>query len=890
MNDYDFKFSIVIPVYNSEKYLECTIRSIVNQEKINFEADVQIILVNDGSLDNSEEICLKYKDLYPNNIVYIYKENGGVSSARNKGIELAEGKYINFLDSDDKFDENVLVEVYSFFEDNYEDIDFVSIPLYFFDLENGEHILNEKFNKNRVIDIFKEYKSIQLSASSSFFKKDITKKMLFDENLSYAEDAKFITKILLEKGKFGIVSNAKYFYRRRGNLTSAIQNGVSRKEWYNEYIINFSIDILNYSKTKFGFIPKYVQYLVMYDLQWRFIISNLSNDIFNDEEIISFKENIKYVLSDIDDSIIIQQKYIYLEHKLFCMNLKYGNNLRLNKINDKCDIYYGIHDSFIYKLSDFKPKIDFMHIDNNKLIIEGFLADIKLFKTENITIIAKANSEIYKAEILDNVKSQKHSLDEVIMEKKYFLMSIPLLENVQSTEIELFIKSNETEIKIKPNFNKFVRLFSDVEKSYFIDNGFCVVYQKGRFSVIRKTLKSKLGREVRFIQELYRRKQYKIVILRIFSYILKNIKRKEIWLIMDRVDMADDNGEALFRYTLNKKDNIKKYFVIDKKSKDYKRIKKLGKVLNFNSYRHKLFLILADKVISSHIEDNIRCGLESGGRYLKNLIDFKFVFLQHGIIKDDLSSWLNRYNKNINLFITSAEQEYDAILNENYYYNKDIVKLTGLARYDYLHDSNKKQIVISPTWRKNIVNNLNINTGKREYNENFKESIYFKVYNKLINDKKLIEYAKTYGYSIVFFPHPNIEQQLKDFKQNDFVLFKDKTTTYNKLFSESSLFITDYSSVVFDFAFLKKAVIYYQYDKGEIFEDGTHTYKRGYFDYDTMGFGEVCYEYNDLINLIIEYIENNCEMKTKYINRVNNFYRYVDAENCQRIYDEIKKI
>lgn len=52
MNDYDFKFSIVIPVYNSEKYLECTIRSIVNQEKINFEADVQIILVNDGSLDN----------------------------------------------------------------------------------------------------------------------------------------------------------------------------------------------------------------------------------------------------------------------------------------------------------------------------------------------------------------------------------------------------------------------------------------------------------------------------------------------------------------------------------------------------------------------------------------------------------------------------------------------------------------------------------------------------------------------------------------------------------------------------------------------------------------------------------------------------------------------
>lgn len=98
-----FLFSVVIPVYNVEKYLEEAILSIVNQT-IGFKKNIQLILINDGSPDNSGDICKKYKTLYPENIVYVEKENGGVSAARNEAFQYVDAKYVTFLDSDDKWE------------------------------------------------------------------------------------------------------------------------------------------------------------------------------------------------------------------------------------------------------------------------------------------------------------------------------------------------------------------------------------------------------------------------------------------------------------------------------------------------------------------------------------------------------------------------------------------------------------------------------------------------------------------------------------------------------------------------------------------------------------------------------------------------------------------
>ena len=108
-----YKLSVIIPIYNVEKYLEETLKSVIEQT-LGFENNIEMILVNDGSPDNSEEICLRYKEKYPENIVYIKQKNGGVSSARNTGAKVAKGEYINFLDSDDKWELDAFEKVYQF--------------------------------------------------------------------------------------------------------------------------------------------------------------------------------------------------------------------------------------------------------------------------------------------------------------------------------------------------------------------------------------------------------------------------------------------------------------------------------------------------------------------------------------------------------------------------------------------------------------------------------------------------------------------------------------------------------------------------------------------------------------------------------------------------------
>ena len=110
------KVSIIIPVYNVEKYLDKCLKSVLNQTYKN----IEIIVINDGSTDNSLKICKKYKD---KRIVLIDKENGGVSSARNKGLELASGKYITFVDSDDWLELDAIENMVSFIEK--ENVDFV---------------------------------------------------------------------------------------------------------------------------------------------------------------------------------------------------------------------------------------------------------------------------------------------------------------------------------------------------------------------------------------------------------------------------------------------------------------------------------------------------------------------------------------------------------------------------------------------------------------------------------------------------------------------------------------------------------------------------------------------------------------------------------------------
>ena len=110
-----------------------------------------------------------------------------------------------------------------------------------------------------------------------------------------------------------------------------------------------------------------------------------------------------------------------------------------------------------------------------------------------------------------------------------------------------------------------------------------------------------------------------------------------------------------------------------------------------------MYFLSADKIISAHIDEYVINAFGVKRDYLKNLFRFDFVFLQHGLTKDDLSGWVNRFNKNISLFVTAAKPEYQSIVDGNYFYTDKEVKLTGFPRFDNLvANKTKKQIIILP--------------------------------------------------------------------------------------------------------------------------------------------------------------------------------------------------
>ncbi|EAK0451902.1 capsular biosynthesis protein, partial [Campylobacter lari] len=253
--------------------------------------------------------------------------------------------------------------------------------------------------------------------------------------------------------------------------------------------------------------------------------------------------------------------------------------------------------------------------------------------------------------------------------------------------------------------------------------------------------------------------------------------------------------------------------------------------------------------------------------------------------KDDLSRWLN--SKKIDLFITSTKAEYDSIVNNynRYKFGKKEVLLTGLARHDTLLKNNNissiKQILIMPTWRANIVGSIT-NSSKRDLKENFKQSKYFQKWNSLLNNDDLKNLCELYSYTIVFNPHPNIMPYLKEFDILPYIKIANQNESLQMLFCNSSLMITDYSSVAFEMAYLEKPTVYYQFDKEEFFT--SHTYQKGYFSYEKNSFGPVVEDEEDLLKELESLLQNDCKPFDIYKENIDSTFVFKDSRCCERIY------
>lgn len=208
------KVSIIVPFYNVENYIEKCLQSLVNQTL----EDVEIILVNDGSQDGTEEIAKQFVEKYPNKIMYLEKENGGLSDARNYAIPYAKGEYIAFLDSDDYVEANMYEEMYN--KAKEENLDYVECDFLWEYPDKSLESKGKQYSNKKEMFIY-----TRVVAWNKLIKREIVQNnhLEFPKGYRY-EDVEFFYKLLPLIHNYGIVEKPFIHYVQRENSISNVQN------------------------------------------------------------------------------------------------------------------------------------------------------------------------------------------------------------------------------------------------------------------------------------------------------------------------------------------------------------------------------------------------------------------------------------------------------------------------------------------------------------------------------------------------------------------------------------------------------------------------------------------------------------------------------------------
>lgn len=670
-----FLFSVIIAAYNSDLYLKKAVDSIINQS-LGFEKNIQIIIVNDGSTDNTEEICLKYRVKYPQNIKYIStKSSFGPAHARNQGLKEVRGKYVNFLDSDDFITPNTFKDVYHFFEGHYNEIDIVSIPIYYFGAKKGNHPLNFKFKRTRVVDLIKQPDFIQLSAPSSFFKAEAIKNIKFNVKLQTAEDAFFVNQVLLDKLKLGLVKKGAYYYRKYEAKNSLLDYSSNTKHFYTTRLEYFHFKLIECSKNRYGKVLKFIQYTLMYDLQWLFKIKKV-DFVLSYDEIKELYINLIFILQNIGDDVIYNQKNIQNQLKTHIFFLKYlGNDYLAN-----CDYKYRkqVYDDIIDKLSLNQVFIDIFEIKNDVIYISGF---ITTFFNKKGKVFAFVNDKIFETKELEYPQRDRFSLNFEYAFNNDFEIYIP----ITSKNIKIQFKTEANDFKdLEIKFSRPCRL-SNTSKYLLSKNHIAKV--KGSTITVKpknwiRVLKNEISTIYTMLRETNQGWRTGVIFRIVYFIVYPFFSSKRIWIFMDLPYLADDNGINLFKYAVGVDDDIEKVFVLNKDNFAFDDISQIGKTIEYGSIKHRIYTLFAEKVISSHPDNGLVYPFWGNYPFLSGLVKFKLVFLQHGITKDNISRWLNKSDKNISLIVTASKLELESFFKYHYNYHRDVPQLLGFPRYD----------------------------------------------------------------------------------------------------------------------------------------------------------------------------------------------------------------
>ena len=469
-------------------------------------------------------------------------------------MNYANGTFINFLDADDKWEYHAFNNISLFFE-NHNDIDLIAGRIKFFEANNNFHPLDYKFYKTRIVNLSQEYDSIQLSASSSFFRKSSIEGKYFKEDVYFCEDSRFVNSILLLKPRMGLIKEAIYYYRKRNDYTSAINNQRNNLDFYFGTMNKVSNYLLNSSISIYNSILPFIQFLIIYDLFWR--IQSQAFYFLNSKNLRKYKILIEEILRQIDDKYIFEQKIVSNKYKIFALSKKYNRDLRYDIELKNNSFVYSKY--ILIDLNNSVVEWQIINLKNNILYLEA-IDNIWLPREKYNYFFRLDNKTIYP-KYLENSLYDFYTMYGLAQKGRTIFFEIPLELKNECQILYFYISYKDINIEIFPSLGLFSHI-PPLSNGYFVAENFIIKYVDKRLNVFQYSQLLEKKFENQYCRELNQNKKDNIINLR------KNIKYKkdkyyknyEIWIINDRFDRAGDNGEFFFRYlSLKKPKGIKPY-------------------------------------------------------------------------------------------------------------------------------------------------------------------------------------------------------------------------------------------------------------------------------------------------------------------------------------------
>lgn len=824
---------------------------------------LRVVLVDDGSDDESLETCRAWAASTSLRVDVLHQKNAGQGAARNAGIDLVvadeDVDWLTFVDPDDFLDEDYFSSLARFSEEYPSAVLLSGHQTDYFEDDPSKpdrHPLRFRFaGGDQLVDIERFPRFFQLGLAAAAVRREPFDdgSLRFDPQIRpNFEDGHLIAHYLLREDRalVGFVSSAVYWYRRRSDGSSTLQSAAKDPRRYTSVIEHGYLDALRTARQVKGVVPEWLQMEIVYELAWTFRSEDAmfgGTASLDGATTARFHELLSACREYLEDHVIEGFSIIPLPttareailHGHRTTSWRWGS-IYIHTRDADADLV-----KVMYHYTGEAPEED--------IRVRGRRVAPRYAKTRDFVYLRRP----------------------LIHERILWV----------STKGDLSIRLDGEPVPLStswPQPSRYSIRPPQLDRARpGAPRGSSLMDVTVR-SPRRKPRKSTARQRLERAQKLART----AAVRKLFA---------GAWVLMDRRNNANDNAEHLFKHLRRQRRDINAWFVVEKDSDDWRRLRSEGykRLIPHGSLLWMALCLHAERIVSSHADKYVFHPFEVPGGW-----KWSFTFLQHGVTKDDLSRWLNA--KDIDLIVTTTDPEHASIVGDGsgYKFTPREVVMTGMPRFDRLDvlalradaARSRRAVMIMPTWRQYLAGHSGPGAPSEQSMAAFRESEFATRWRELLASPRLREAASNSGVEVIFMPHPNLEPYLDAFDLPEGV----RCSTYGesdvqKVIAEAALVVTDYSSIAFDAAFARRPVVYYQFDRAEVFGGG-HTVRPGYFHYGEHGFGPVLRELEGTVEAVVDQLEAGATLQEPYGARVERAFTLPRSGACERVIAAIENI